>query len=130
MALEVLTEPKPKHSVAQELLDRMLEMLDERIAGFNKDREEYHALESLRREVLFRRDQSIRSRVREMVIAELASVPQERRDNLARLAVKAYDLRGSLVHEGRLSTGDLSEGHAAAREVIQELFTNRLAYRA
>ena len=130
MALEVLTEPKPKHSVAQELLDRMSEMLDERIAAFNKDREEYHELESLRREILFRRDQSIRSRVREMVIAELASVPEERRHNLARRAVRAYDLRGSLVHEGRLSVADLSEGHESAREVIQELFTNGLAYRA
>jgi hypothetical protein len=130
MALEVLTEPKPKHSVAQELLDRWAEMLDERMAAFKKDGEEYHALESLRRELLFRRDQSIRSRVREMVMAELASVPEERRHHLARLAVKAYDLRGSLVHEGRLSLADLSEGHEAAREVIQALFTNGLAYRA
>jgi hypothetical protein len=130
MALEVLTEPKPKHQVAQQILDRMAELLDERIAAFNENSEEYHSLESLRREILFRRDQSIRSRVREMVTAELASLPQERRDNLARFAVKAYDLRGSLVHEGRLSTGDLSEGHTAAREVIQELFTNGLAYRA
>lgn len=130
MALEVLTEPKPKHSLAQELLDRWAEMLDEQIAAFNKDSEEYHALESLRREVLFRRDRSIRSRVREMVMAELASVPEERRRHFAELAVKAYDLRGSLVHEGRLSVADLSKGHEAAREVIQELFTNGLAYRA
>lgn len=134
MALEVLTEPKPKHSVAQELIDRWAEMLDERMAVFNKDREKYreecHALESLRREILFRRDQAIRSRVREMVMAELASVPEERRHHLAMLAVKAYDLRGSLVHEGRLSVADLSKGHEAAHEVIQELFTNGLAYRA
>jgi hypothetical protein len=133
MALEVLTEPKPKHSVAQELLDRWAEMLDERMAVFNKERKKYceecHALESLQQEILFRRDQSIRSRMREMVMAELASVPKERRHHLARLAVRAYDLRGSLVHEGRLSAADLSEGHEAAREVIQELFTNGLAYR-
>lgn len=130
MVLEVLTKPKPKHSVAQELIDRWVEMLNERIAAFNKDTEEYYALESLRRELLFRRDQSIRSRVREMVMAELVSVPEEQRHHLAGLAVRAYDLRGSLVHEGRLSVADLSEGHEAAREVIQELFTNGLAYRA
>jgi hypothetical protein len=35
--------------------------------------------------------------------------------------VRAYDLRGALVHEGRLGSADLSEGHQAARESVRAL---------
>jgi Apea-like HEPN len=126
MAIEVLTQPAAKHVVAQELLDTLQELVTRGLAAHAVDSEEWHALDSLQRELLFRRDNSIRSRVRTLVSTALSKVPDAERSQLARDAVWVYDLRGALVHDGTVPKNELSRGYGLARSVIMQLLTARM----
>ena len=68
MALEVLTEPTKKHQVAQRLLDDLEGAVAKRLASFEDDSDEWQALDALKRELCFRRETSLRSRIRQLVL--------------------------------------------------------------
>lgn len=121
MAIEVLTHPAPKHAVAQRILARWDNDLVAELENHDSATEEHEALQSLRRELLFRRDRSIRSRIRSQVRDVIGLVRPAEAEALAKLAVKAYDIRGTLVHDGCLSPGTLEEGHHAARESLRAI---------
>jgi len=121
MALEVLSPPISKHEVAIAFTDRWNAELTAAMQDFARGSDEHDALESLRREVCFRRDRSIRGALRAHVLNVVNQCEPESGTRIAALAVRAYDLRGALVHEGRLGSADLSEGHQAARESVRAL---------
>jgi hypothetical protein len=119
MALEVLAPPTTKHGVAQTIVDRWdTELLSER-QRYAEDTEEREAIESLRREVLFRREQSIRSRIRKHVLGVVSAVSHDDALLTAKMAVRAYDLRGSLLHTGTLTQAMLHDGHEAALKALR-----------
>jgi hypothetical protein len=124
MALEVLAPPAAKHNIAQAVVDRWDRELTSDLQQYAKESEEYEAIDSLRREIAFRRERSIRSRIRNHIIEVVGGVNAEKARQTAQMAVRAYDLRGSLVHTGTLEAAQLSDGHSAA---LQALRTTLLA---
>jgi len=128
MAIEVLTQPASKHAVAQQLLDALQENVERGLATHAVGSEEWHALDSLKRELFFRRDNSIRSRVRTLVLTALSGVEDAERGRLARDAVWVYDLRGKLVHDGTAPKSDLSRGYGLARSLLMQLLAARMRF--
>jgi hypothetical protein len=126
-ALEVLAPPTFKHPIAQQLIDEFKERVSRVKATTAEGSDERHALESLERELLFRREASIRSRVRELVLAGLpSSLPAVEREERARRAVSAYDDRGTLLHDGTLANEDLVKGYDVARLLVRDLLLARM----
>ncbi|GIW90598.1 MAG: hypothetical protein KatS3mg109_1030 [Pirellulaceae bacterium] len=119
MALEVLAPPATKHSVALEVIDRWNEELTSKLQQCAEDPEEREAIESLQREILFRRERSIRSRIRKHILEVVGAVNHDNADLAAQNAVRAYDLRGRLLHTGTLSPTELSEGHTCALQALR-----------
>jgi hypothetical protein len=118
MAIEALTSASVKHSAALHLLDRWQIELDEERERFSESTPEFAALDALERELLFRREDSIRSQVRQLFARVLADDPT-RFGYLPGLAVKVYDKRSALVHDGTLPTSELVELEIEARELVQ-----------
>lgn len=119
MALEVLAPPTTKHRVAQSIVDRWDTELASELQRYAEDSEEREAIDSLRREVAFRRERSIRSRVRKHILEVVGAVSADEARETAQMAVRAYDLRGSLLHTGALTPTELSDGHGAALKALR-----------
>jgi hypothetical protein len=126
-ALEVLAPPTPKHQVAIQLLlgwQREAEVL---AVTFAPDSEEAAALEALRRELLVRRDASIRMRIRHFVRSTLETASVADAQTIATKAVEAYDARSSLVHDGTLSSARIGASIEALRTAIEHVLVIRFA---
>src|SRR5687767_9410242 len=121
MSLEVLAPPATKHGVAQAVVDRWDAELTSELQRYAEDSEEREAIDSLRREVLFRRERSIRSRIRKHILEVVGAVSPDDTQKTAQMAVRAYDLRGSLLHTGTLTPTQLSNGHGAALKAVRTL---------
>lgn len=119
MVLEVLAPPTTKHGVAQAIIDRWDTELTSELRHYAEDSEECEAIESLRREVLFRKERSIRSRIRQHILEIVGAVSCDDAHPTAQMAVRAYDLRGSLLHTGTLAPTELSDGHGAALKALR-----------
>lgn len=124
MVLEVLAPDLPKHEAAVAMLQKMMLDINKRLLE-DIDEEERVALESLQREFDFRKETSIRRRVRELVRtgAGLAHVD---RSQLAREVVRAYDLRGTIVHTGVASDDDVYTAHDTIFHTVKALLRGRL----
>lgn len=58
----------------------------------------------LERELLFRREASLRSQIRKLVVDALVIAGNPDPQEVGRRAVKVYDKRSTLVHQGVLNT--------------------------
>jgi hypothetical protein len=126
MAMEVLSTSTRKHTVALALLDKwQIELKAER-QRFEGSMPECAALDALERELLFRREDSIRSQVRHLLARVSASDPTRLADLPAR-AVRVYDKRSALVHDGALPASELIELELEARELAQAALRFSLA---
>lgn len=126
IALEALAKPLKKHEVAQQILDELNEKAIALISGYDKDSEEYHALESLQRELLHRRVASLRSSIRQLVLEGLKDFPEDELKARCKEVINAYDLRGELVHKGIISEDDLSQAHNSAYNTLIDLLKRRI----
>jgi hypothetical protein len=102
-----------------ELLDGWKPQVEALENGFPKDSEEWHALDALEREILFRKTDSLRRQVRSLVFDSLRSVGQEDAYELEQKAVYVYDMRSKLVHEGYLPAEVLSQIKEDARKIVE-----------
>jgi hypothetical protein len=123
MVFEALVPPTAKHKVALNLLARWEEELQEVRSKHADDQDVAEALDSLERELIFRRESSVRSRLQGFVRRVLAH-----RDDSAEWARKvrdAYDARSKLLHEGWLEDTIVSKAstdlHEAAELVLEAL---------
>lgn len=124
MCLEVLAEPQDKHEAALELLGKWSEELDN-LRQETDEEEIRFALDSLERELIFRKEDSLRSRVRRLVqqSAVLPNGPEF--DALVSRAVELYDLRSTLIHTGVLEESVLSRALTDARELVRALLKKK-----
>jgi hypothetical protein len=127
MALEVLTEPALKHPAALALLDTLESPVAAGLATFAEDSDEWHSLEALQRELVFRRETSIRSRVRDLILRTFAHLEDAERNAKARKIVWAYDQRGTLIHKGILSQAELNEGFSIASATVKDVLLARMS---
>ena len=117
MALECLATPVVKHPAALRLIEKWrseIAIEKERVA---QSTPEHAALESLERELLFRRHDSIRSQVRRFMSA-VAEFDEGKAD-LSGRAAKVYDKRSSLVHDGQIPSEELVDLEREALELVE-----------
>lgn len=124
MALEVLAPVTDKHPAAASLLIDLQEKIDARLA-IESDIEARDSLEALRRETDFRKETSIRRRIRRLVLDQ-APLSNADRKALAKQVVAAYDLRGSVVHTGAIDSKSLADANEAALHAVKLLLRVRL----
>ena len=126
MAIEVLTTATSKHPAALALLEKWHEDLNSERQKYEASAPERTALDALERELMFRREDSIRSQVRRLLVRVAASDPV-RFGDLPTRGVKIYDKRSVLVHDGTLSESELSQLEVEAREIVQAALRHSLA---
>jgi hypothetical protein len=124
MCLEVLAPVTEKHPATVRALTDFKNRVKSQLVDL-KDAEERDALEALVREIDFKKETSIRRRVRSLVLAE-APLAQRDRKNLEKNVVKAYDLRGTVVHTGAVDANKLDDAHATTLEAVKLLLRARL----
>lgn len=124
MVLEVLAPDLAKHESAVAVLEKMTLDIDTRLHENISDEERF-ALESLQREFDFRKETSIRRRIRELV-ATGAGLAHADRNQLAREVVRAYDLRGKIVHTGVASNDDVYTAYDTILHTVKSLLRGRL----
>lgn len=123
MALESLASATAKAPIALQLLERWEAERAALRATLANDSEDAASLDALQRELFFRRDDSIRSQVRKLVAAELNGDIDAAAK--ARDAVRLYDLRSVLVHDGHLPSNVLGDAVAESKELVHRVLSKR-----
>jgi hypothetical protein len=116
MVLEALVPSELKHQSALDAIDRWIGEIKELLKAVDPESEEWAAYESLIREVGFRREKSIRSSIRSLVRLRLGRSDPEA-EALSREAVRLYDVRSRLVHDGHVPGEDLGQAVTRIREI-------------
>jgi hypothetical protein len=125
MALEALApeERKPVHIVR--LLEKWMSTVRDRKAVLQSDSEDWANYDSLEREIGFRRNVSIRKRIRTLVQTTLALHGDRDADETARAVVSIYDKRGRLIHDGYLPEQELREATTQLRTIVGRVLEAR-----
>jgi len=125
MAMEALAKPTRKHDVALELLGRWERELAQAMQRHEPSSSEYSSLEALSRELTFRGDISIRTQVRQLFNAIEGVSPSECAE-LGRRALRVYDKRSALVHDGYLPSDEISSLEHEARDLLEKVLLSVL----
>lgn len=129
MALEVLSPVTEKHPAAVALLNDFAEKVQTKLDDVS-DADARDALLALTREIGFRKETSIRRRVRQLIL-DVAPLPDSELQEFARDVVHAYDLRGALTHTGSVDDLALGNAYGVALKAIKLVLKARLrTYRA
>lgn len=121
MALEVLADPSSKHQAALQLIDRWKADIQRQKLALATDLEAVASLESLERELLVRKQASIRSRIRDTANRLAPYLSADEQHRLTENAVAIYDARSSLVHKGRLEDNKIHELVEKGRKTVSLL---------
>lgn len=119
LALESLITPTSRHKVVLQLLKKWEGEVEILRKKFEPDSDEYHAFESLERELLFKKADSLRNQIRSLVHRSLKFLKHSSPDEYANRAVWVYDKRSTLVHEGFLPQPLLSKVTSAAKSIVE-----------
>ncbi len=125
MALETIAMPTKRTENVLQLIDKWRREADAELLQIDKSSDEYLSLESLSKELLFRKEDSIRRRIRNYVFQIAASEDNEFATGLAKRAVKVYDFRSTLVHGGRIDKKELGEKLTDAKEIVLKVLMLR-----
>lgn len=123
MALEALALATLKAPLVMELMGRWRDEVSALKADRSKTAEELASLEALERELLFRREDSIRSQIRRLVLETLTTANDA--EQFAREALRLYDIRSRLVHEGTLDDRELAEATGRTKELVHRVLKAR-----
>jgi hypothetical protein len=121
MALEALTTPCSRTQPVLDLLNRWKQQADELLHSVKISSEDRESLEALCKELLFRRDDSLRRRIYNMVRSTFEESGDEEADQWAKKAKRLYDVRSKLVHEGDLPENLLSSSTSEAKLLVQRV---------
>ena len=121
--LEVLAERRKRPPVVQDLLRQFVDRAEQMAAALATGSEEATALESLRRELDFRKEDSIRSSIGRLVRDTLSDDPDV--VALSQTAVRAYDARSTLVHDGVLPDADVTRALDSVWPIAKRLLVAR-----
>ena len=124
MVLEALAPSEHKHRSALDAIDRWIGEIKQLQEAASEESDEWEAYDSLIREVGFRRERSIRSSIRSLVRLTLSPSDPEA-EALAREAVRLYDVRSRLVHDGHVPGEDLGQAVTMIREIARRVLKAR-----
>jgi len=116
MVLEALAPSKLKHQSALDAINSWVAEIKQLQKAAAPESEEWRAYESLIREVGFRKEKSIRSSIRSLVHSTLSPTDPEA-ESLSREAVRLYDMRSRLVHDGYVPGENLGQAVTRIREI-------------
>lgn len=116
MALEALASATVKTQLALELLAKWGNEIHTLRSNPSLPPEDSASLEALHRELLFRRDDSVRSQIRKLIQTTLA--PANDSEDRARDGVRLYDLRSTLVHQGTVDSRQLDQAISEAKSLV------------
>jgi hypothetical protein len=119
MALEAMTTPSRKHKIVLDLLEKWGNEVVTMKSTVTAGSDEEEALEAIKREITFRQDSSIRSRVRQLVLNTLYSSGESTAQYAAKRALSAYDVRSELIHKGSVDIDRMGQATVDAREVLE-----------
>jgi len=122
--LEVPAPVTERHAAAVQAPSHFKRQVEAQLAEATEV-EERDALEALLREIDFKKEISIRRRVRRLVLSE-APLAENARADLAKKVVESYDLRGTVVHAGAVDSQALYEAHETALKTAKLLLRARL----
>ena len=120
MALETLAQGVPRPDIVLNLLEKWKREVEE-IKLTNNDSELAATLDSLSKELIFRKENSIRSQIRSLVLEALKNADQENAEQTAKTAVNIYDRRSKLVHDGKIDTQTLNQSTAQAKSIVEQV---------
>ncbi|CAG9931531.1 HEPN domain-containing protein [Candidatus Nitrotoga arctica] len=116
MSLESLATATSKTPLAIELIKKWAAELEQLKNDLPPQSDDAVSLEALKRELLIRRDDSVRSQIRKLVLSTLH--PDIDASDRADYAVKLYDLRSKLVHEGTVDSQKLATALTEAKALV------------
>jgi hypothetical protein len=125
MALEALASGTQRPQPVLELLEHWKVQAQNAKTRCADDPECLSALESLSRELLFRKENSIRSQIRSLVLKALSGADHSDAQETANAAVKIYDYRSTLVHDGSLDRQVLSKATTDAKAIVERVLRSR-----
>jgi len=125
MSLEAMAIGTARPTLVLELLDSWKKQVEQILSERQLSPEEVASLESLNRELLFRREDSIRRQIYNLVLSTLQSANDADAERLAQRAKRLYDLRSELVHERRLPEETLTMAVSDAKPLVQRLLRVR-----
>jgi hypothetical protein len=108
-----------------DLLEKWKQEADETLKTVAPDSDDAASLQAVRRELLFRREDSIRRQVRNVVLTTLTMNGDADAAEAAKRVVQLYDLRSTLVHEGSLTSQELSKGMTDAKNLVERVLRAR-----
>jgi hypothetical protein len=126
MALEALATPVKRPPRTVEMINRWAAEVDSQLSQLDRDSEDAAALEALRQEVLFRRESSIRSQIRQLISSTLQNENDVKIQT--RLAMRLYDLRSSLVHDGTIDPQLLATSTSDAKSLVLRVLRSRFRH--
>jgi hypothetical protein len=125
MALEALATSSPRPPRVLALLEEWVSQLEEMQNQGDLDSDESGALDSLKHEIFFRKEDSIRSQIRSLVYDTLSKNGDADASEMAKKAVAVYDRRSTLVHEGFLPDSELSDAIRSAQQIVARVLKAR-----
>lgn len=125
MALESIATATLKPPSVLSLLARWEQELGATLEALSPVSEDAHALKALRRELFFRKEDSLRSQIRKLVQNVLS--PAADADARARDAVELYDIRSTLVHEGTIDENVLDQATTKAKALVHRTLLARFS---
>jgi hypothetical protein len=130
MALETLAIGTLRTQLVLDLLDKWKKEVEELLKNAAPESDDAASLEALSRELLFRKEDSIRRQIRTLVLTTLEAIGDEDAVAMARSAVQVYDLRSTLVHEGKLESQMLSKATSDAKNIVERVLRVRFVQQA
>ena len=118
MALEALTQNERKPSHVLDLIDGWVAELQQRKATTEESTKEWAGYDALEKEIAYRKEVSIRQKIRTLVWQTLSNQGSEAATAAARKAVRLYDQRSRLVHDGYLPAETLTKGIQELKEIV------------
>lgn len=125
MAIETLATGVQRTRLVLDLLEKWKQEADETLKTVAPDSDDAASLQAVRRELLFRREDSIRRQVRNVIFTTLTMNGDAGATEAAKKAVQLYDLRSTLVHKGSLTSQELSEGLTDAKNLVERVLRAR-----
>lgn len=125
MVLEALAEPARRPRLAVELIGQFGEILCDAEAQVERDSDEANVIEALKREIVFRKDDSIRSRIRTLVTGLLHDKEPDEQKQVARRALSVYDARSDLLHTGSIPDAKLNDSLTEVKEIVHSVLRIR-----
>jgi hypothetical protein len=125
MALEALATGASRPPLVLALVDQWRTQVEGLLSNENLSPDELASLESLRKELLFRKEDSIRRQIYNLVFSTLQQAGDAEAEQLAKAAKALYDRRSQLVHEGKLPESTLSAAVTEAKGLVQRVLRIR-----